>query len=154
MTETTITKENFMYQMPPDELLYEWFREAQTSETKKFTVEMYDDGGYATNAYDVILRVVEWCNSHKELTVTEPTKPIPTEQSIARTQRGTTITKEELDRLWNALEYTRATISPSGNFKSKENPGWVEIHGGRAHQSEQFLIQAIDFINEKRRELK
>ena len=154
MTETTITKENFMYQMPPDELLYEWFREAQTSETKKFTVEMYDDGGYATNAYDVILRVVEWCNSHKEFTVTEPTKRISTEQSIGRTQRGTTITKEELDRLWNALEYTRATISPSGNFKSKENPGWVEIHGGRAHQSESFLIQAIDFIEEKLRELK
>jgi len=90
----------------------------------------------------------------KELTVTEPTKRISTEQSIARTQRGTTITKEELDRLWNALEYTRATISPSGNFKSKENPGWVEIHGGRAHQSESFLIQAIDFIEEKLRELK
>jgi hypothetical protein len=90
----------------------------------------------------------------KELTVTEPTKPIPTEQSIGRTQRETTITKEELDRLWNALEYTRATISPSGNFKSKENPEWVEIHKGRAHQSEQFLIQAIDFIEEKQRELK
>lgn len=68
--------------------------------------------------------------------------------------KNTTITKEELDRLWNALEYTRATISPSGNFKSKENPGWVEIHGGRAHQSEAFLIQAIDFIKEKQRELK
>lgn len=95
-------------------------------------------------------------DSLNELTVTEPTKPIPTEQSIARTQRETTITitKEELDRLWNALEYTRATISPSGNFKSKENPGWVEIHGGRAHQSESFLIQAIDFIEEKLRELK
>lgn len=159
MTETTITKENFMYQIPPDELLYEWFREAQTSETKKFTVRMYDDGGYATNAYDVILRVVEWCNSHKELTVTEPTKPIPTEQSVARTQRGTTITKEELDRLWNALEYTRATISPGCRFelsdaKDSLKDDWCAIHKGRAESSYRFMDQAIDFINEKRRELK
>lgn len=55
-----------MTQMPPDELLYEWFREAQTSKTKKFTVNLYDDGGYDTNAYDVIQRVIEWCNSHKD----------------------------------------------------------------------------------------
>ena len=66
----------------------------------------------------------------------------------------TTITKEELDRLWNALEYTWATISPSGNFKSKENPGWVEIHGGRAQQSEIFLIAAIDNVDRMRNELK
>ena len=68
--------------------------------------------------------------------------------------KNTTITKEELDRLWNALEYTRATISPSGNFKSKENPGWVEIHGGRAHQSEAFLNNAIDLVNQLKKELK
>ena len=152
MTETTITKENFMYQMPPDELLYEWFREAQTSETKKFTVKMYDDGGYATSAYDVILRVVEWCNSHKELTVTEPTKPIPTEQSIARTQRETTITKENLDRLWNALEYTRATISGGKDVMGKLD--CFAIHKGRAHQSKSYLNQAIELINEMRRNLK
>jgi hypothetical protein len=48
----------------------------------------------------------------------------------------TTITKQQLDRLWNVLEYTRATISPSGNFESKEHPGWVEIHKGRAFQYE------------------
>ena len=47
----------------------------------------------------------------------EPTKPAPQEQSIARMNRETTITKEELDRLWNALEYTRATISPGCRFE-------------------------------------
>lgn len=88
LIDDQLTKENLMYQMPPDELLYEWFRESQTSKTKKFTVQMYDDGGYAANAYDVILRVVEWCNSHKELTVTELTKPAPQE-------RGEKIHKEE-----------------------------------------------------------
>jgi hypothetical protein len=66
----------------------------------------------------------------------------------------TTINKQQLDKLWNALEYTRATISPSGNFKSKENPGWVEIHEGRAHQSESFLIGAIDLVNQLKKELK
>lgn len=65
-----------------------------------------------------------------------------------------TITKQQLDNLWNALEYTRATISPSGNFESKEHPGWVEIHKGRAHQSEVFLNDAIDFVNQLKRELK
>ena len=59
-----------------------------------------------------------------------------------------TINKQQLDKLWNALEYTRATISPSGNFESKEHPGWVEIHKGRAHQSESFLNDAIDLVNQ------
>lgn len=68
-------------------------------------------------------------------------------------KKETTITKEQLDKLWNALEYTRATISPSGNFKSKENPGWVEIHGGRAFQSESFLNSAIDLVNKLKKEL-
>ena len=64
-----------------------------------------------------------------------------------------TITKEQLDKLWNTLEYTRATISPSGNFESKENPGWVEIHKGRSHQSESFLNDAIDLVNQLKKEL-
>jgi len=92
MTETTITKENIMYQMPPDELLYEWFREAQTSKTEKFTVEMYDDGGYATNAYDVIFRVVEWCNSRKEL------KPVKITAEL-------TITPEEFEKWCDGTFY-------------------------------------------------
>jgi len=91
----------------------------------------------------------------KELTVTEPTKPAPTEQSIARTQRGTTITKEELDRLWNALEYTRATISNGYDFPSMEGKmDYQLIHKGRAHQSKSYLNQAIELINEMRRNLK
>lgn len=65
----------------------------------------------------------------------------------------TTITKQQLDRLWNALEYTRATISPSGNFESKEHPGWVEIHKGRAFQSKSFLSAAIDLVEQLKKEL-
>jgi hypothetical protein len=66
----------------------------------------------------------------------------------------TTINKQQLDKLWNALEYTRATISPRGNFESKEHPGWVEIHKGRAFQSESFLTDAIDLVNQLKKELK
>jgi hypothetical protein len=65
----------------------------------------------------------------------------------------TTITKQQLDKLWNALEYTRATISPSGNFESKEHPGWVEIHKGRAFQSNNYLSGAIDLVNQLKKEL-
>jgi len=94
-----------------------------------------------------------------ELTVTEPTKLIPMEQSIGRTQRGTTITKEELDQLWNALEYTRATISPGCRFelsdaKDSLKDDWCAIHKGRVESSYRYIDQAIDFINEKLRELK
>jgi hypothetical protein len=64
-----------------------------------------------------------------------------------------TITKENLDRLWNALEYTRATISPGNHFPSKQNPDWVEIHKGRAHQSNAYLEQAINIVNQLKKEL-
>lgn len=93
----------------------------------------------------------------RELTITEPTKPLVSqEQSIGRTHREmteTTITKENLDRLWTALEYTRATISPRNCFISKE-PDWVEVHKSRAHQSNAYLEQAIKIINQMRKELK
>ena len=91
----------------------------------------------------------------KELVVTEPTKPAPQEQSIARMNRETTITKEELDQLWNALEYTRATISNGYDFPSMEGKmDYQLIHKGRAHQSESYLNGAIELINEMRRNLK
>ena len=67
---------------------------------------------------------------------------------LGGTEMTDIINKQQLDKLWNALEYTRETISPSGNFESKEHPGWVEIHKGRAHQSESFLNDAIDLVNQ------
>ena len=65
----------------------------------------------------------------------------------------THFTQENLDRLWNALEYTRATISPGNRFQSKENPDWVEIHKGRAHQSNSYLNQAIKLVNQMKEEI-
>ena len=64
----------------------------------------------------------------------------------------TTITKENLDRLWTALEYTRATIS-----------GWKDVMGkldcfainkSRAHQSNAYLEKAINIVNQLKKELK
>ena len=92
----------------------------------------------------------------RELTITEPTKPdVSQEQSIGRTHREmteTTITKENLDRLWNALEYTRATISGGKDVMGKLD--CFAIHKGRAHQSNAYLEKAINIINEMRKELK
>ena len=64
----------------------------------------------------------------------------------------TTITKEDLDRLWNALEYTRATIKGGKDVMGKLD--CFAIHKGRAHQSKSYLNQAIELINEMRRNLK
>ena len=68
-------------------------------------------------------------------------------------KKETTITKEQLDQLWNALEYTRATIGPGGYLESKERPDWIEIHKGRAHSSYNFMTQAIDIVNQLKKEL-
>lgn len=78
----------------------------------------------------------------------------PCDKVIENKPKETTITKEDLDRLWNALEYTRATIGPGGFFQSDERPDWVEIHRGRAHQSNTYLKQAINIINQLKGELK
>ena len=67
----------------------------------------------------------------------------------------TTITKDNLDRLWNALEYTRATISNGYDFPSMEGKmDYQLIDKGRAHQSIAYLEQAINIINEMRKEVK
>ena len=65
--------------------------------------------------------------------------------------RKTTITKEQLDRLWNALEYTLGTIGTGCLFESAE---WVEIHKGRAVQSRHFLTDAKSTVNQLKKELK
>lgn len=79
-------------------------------------------------------------------------KKISQEQSIGRTQRETAITKENLDRLWNALEYTQATISGGKDVMGKLD--CFAIHKSRAHQSNAYLEQAIKIINQMREELK
>ena len=66
----------------------------------------------------------------------------------------TTITKEQLGKLWNAIEYTRGTIGNGSVLESTEKPDWFLIHKGRAHQSREFLNQAIDLVNQLKKELK
>lgn len=66
---------------------------------------------------------------------------------------NTTITKEQLNELWNAIEYTRGTISYLPQ-QSTEKPDWVLIHKGRAHQSREFLNQAKELVNQLKAELK
>jgi hypothetical protein len=50
----------------------------------------------------------------------------------------TTITKEQLDKLWNALEYTLDCFS---------------INKGRAYQSYEYLKKSIDIVNQLKKEL-
>jgi hypothetical protein len=66
----------------------------------------------------------------------------------------TTITKEQLERLWTAIEYTRGTIGPGCVLESTEKPDWTLIHKDRAHQSRAFLDQAKDLVNQLKRECK
>ena len=68
--------------------------------------------------------------------------------------RKTTITEEQLNRLWNALEYTLGTIGTGCLFESESNPEWVEIHKGRAVQSRHFLTNAKSTVNELLKEIK
>jgi hypothetical protein len=65
--------------------------------------------------------------------------------------KETTITKENLDRLWNALEYTRATISGGKDVMGKLD--CFAIHKGRAHQSNAYLNQALEIVNQLKKEL-
>jgi len=66
----------------------------------------------------------------------------------------TTITKEQLEQLWNAIEYTRGTIGNGCVLESTEKPDWTLIHKGRAHCSRGFLDQAIDLVNQLKKECK
>ncbi|AEC53200.1 hypothetical protein SCRM01_254 [Synechococcus phage S-CRM01] len=56
---------------------------------------------------------------------------------------------QRLERILTALEYTRATIGcnpPPAAFHAD----YVEIHGGRAHQSKAYLDAAIKALKELR----
>jgi hypothetical protein len=66
----------------------------------------------------------------------------------------TTITKEQLNELWNVIEYTRGTIGNGCVIESTEKPDWVLIHKDRVHQSREFLNQAKDLVNQLKAELK
>jgi hypothetical protein len=51
-----------------------------------------------------------------------------------------TITKEQLDKLWTALEYTRVTVNSGYAFPSMEGKlDYKLIHSGRAFQSAAYL---------------
>jgi hypothetical protein len=63
------------------------------------------------------------------------------------------ITESQLMKLWNAIEYTRGTISSVRHMDS-DKPDWGLCHKGRACQSMAFLDQAKDIINKLRKELK
>ena len=67
--------------------------------------------------------------------------------------RKTTITEEQLDRLWNSLEYTLGTIGTRCLFESESNPEYVEIHRGRAVQSRHFLTDATSTVNKLLKEI-
>jgi hypothetical protein len=64
----------------------------------------------------------------------------------------TLFTKDNLDRLWTALEYTRATISDGRDAFGRLD--CFQIHKGRAHQSNAYLDQAIKIVNQMKEELK
>lgn len=63
------------------------------------------------------------------------------------------ITEAQLNELWNAIEYTRGTLSSVRNMDS-DKPDWGLCHKSRAHQSMSFLDQAKDLVNQLKRELK
>ena len=66
-----------------------------------------------------------------------------------------TIQATELLKLYNALEYTRATISGGHEFPSMEGKSdYLLIHKGRASQSIDYLKEAITLINKLKKELK
>ena len=67
--------------------------------------------------------------------------------------RKTTITEEQLDRLWNSLEYTLGTIGTRCLFESESNPEYVEIHRGRAVQSRHCLVNAKFIVNKLLKEI-
>lgn len=72
-------------------------------------------------------------------------------QSLTKEPKETTITKEQLDSLWNYLEYTRSTISGGKDVMGKLD--CFAIHKGRAFQSETFLRTAIHLVNQLKKEL-
>jgi hypothetical protein len=65
----------------------------------------------------------------------------------------TAFTKENLERIRNAIIYTGATISPHSRIKSKEKSYFVLVHGGRVHQSYAYLKEAEEIIKKMLKEV-
>lgn len=65
----------------------------------------------------------------------------------------TTITKEQLNELLNALEYTLGSLSYGNRFQVPGRKDWCEVHLGRTEQSCAFLQQAKDLVNQLKRNL-
>lgn len=64
------------------------------------------------------------------------------------------ISKEDLYRIWTALEYTRATISSANQVECKDKPEWIGIHKGRSYQSKAYLDNALKIIDKLKEENK
>jgi hypothetical protein len=60
-------------------------------------------------------------------------------------------TKEELDQLWTAIEYTRGTIGAGSHIDNPDNPDWVLVHKARAESSAIFLQDAIELVGQNRK---
>ena len=115
----------------------------------------------------VVLELYTWCNGWYPRAYKDPRISLreiadraydvlqqETDQCEPDVARETTITKEQLDKLWNALEYTLGTISNGCLFESESNPEYVEIHRGRAVQSRRFLTNAKSTVNKLLNDLK
>ena len=57
-----------------------------------------------------------------------------------------TLTEKAKEEILNAIDYTLATISP--NCRPESRPEWIEIHRGRAFQSQVFLKHARQILTE------
>ena len=60
--------------------------------------------------------------------------------------------EQQLDELWNAIEYTRGTISSVCQMDSDKHD-WGLCHKGRAHQSMAFLDQARALVVQAKKDL-
>ena len=66
------------------------------------------------------------------------------------TEETVTLTRQELDRIWTALNYTLATIGRNNTFDTSQ-PDWVRVHKGRAYQACSYLEMAQKIVEGKLR---
>ena len=61
----------------------------------------------------------------------------------------TLYTKQNLDKLWKTLDYAEAVMS-----SSISEVCYGKVHPRRAHQSMEYLKEAIELVNQMQEELK
>ena len=112
--------------------------------------------GDATHISNMIYNLLDNANKYTpdEPHIEVATREIPNGVEVTVKDNGIGLTKEQLDKLWNALEYTLGTISNGCLFESESNPEYVEIHRGRAVQSRRFLTNAKSTVNKLLNDLK